>query len=624
MRTEEELEMYRVFGGVHEVGKEESLVDEIHGMTDNPATILKRIPGKLLSCTGSLGGPVWTLTGLRFRDGQGIFRHDGTTIRVTQGSGKIAPGLVFDMPPVPDPIIPPDPPGSTGTGKGNVSNFPPSEWWWQPETWPKWFVPPVGWSQTQKVKYPGLGPVQPVWSYLSFDLPTTIPWNTWISVSTFSDYCTSIGEAVPPAVTLPDYGGAAGTWNHEFWLQNNGAQSYPVHLSTDFGVTWTDVPGLGVFLTYALFPAWPFVSPLVSDNGRVMVLPNTFKTLTVPPWTEVGVYLSLDSGSTWSFILADIDDSTTGAYISTTGNVLGVLTGSYRLVLSKDFGSTWTPYVPRGNVNNDTILAACSDSGDVVVSATVLYDDVGDPLGLYGFEFSADSGATFSISGKTFSWDTYEVVSMSVSDQGGVCVLLNVYDPITYAKIGQEVWYSPDLGIVWERCVFNPIATAVGEVQSIIHVPGTSQMYAQSLVGTDVYGSQFNATGANLSLTSPSVTVPLEYWCQPLEPYGLYDRGLRLSWSASWLKVRSGDDHDLSGYVPSGSIFHVFELVPAVNSKPIILELDSWEATHLAPGAYVTFLTANIVDTLYARNTDIINPDGILVEQTLSVRLVIT
>ena len=147
MRTEEELELYHVFGGVKEVGKGESLVDEIHGCTDNPATILKRIPGKLLCCSGSLGGPVWTLTGLRFRDRGGVFRQSGGIITVSPDPNPIPAGFVFPNFVPPDEIL--DPPGGGG-GWG----FPPLPVGWQPDNWPKSTPIPFGYQMPQQPKGP--------------------------------------------------------------------------------------------------------------------------------------------------------------------------------------------------------------------------------------------------------------------------------------------------------------------------------------------------------------------------------------------------------------------------------------------------------------------------------------
>ena len=140
MRTEEELELYHVFGGVREVGKEGSLVDEIHGCTDNPATILKRIPGKLLCCTASLGGSVWTLTGLRFRDRAGIFRQEGGRITISPNPNPIPGGFVFPNFEPPDEEVIPDP------GKGNVTNTPPEPDGWEPQDWPQIYPQPLGFN----------------------------------------------------------------------------------------------------------------------------------------------------------------------------------------------------------------------------------------------------------------------------------------------------------------------------------------------------------------------------------------------------------------------------------------------------------------------------------------------
>jgi hypothetical protein len=83
-RTENDREIMANLTEIRQVGPDpDTIIDEIHGLTDNPRTSLARIPGKVICSSGVLDGPVWSLHQLRFRDAYVTIRHAGDQFVVT-------------------------------------------------------------------------------------------------------------------------------------------------------------------------------------------------------------------------------------------------------------------------------------------------------------------------------------------------------------------------------------------------------------------------------------------------------------------------------------------------------------------------------------------------------------
>jgi hypothetical protein len=136
MRTLQQPFIEQALGGVREVGKDMTdIINEIHGMIDEPALSLTRMKGKLLMTTASLGGPVWDLMQLRFKDRSFVLQHgDDTLVGISQPPWLpgiwLPPWLPPDFPPPPPPPDPPPP-----TGIGGIRNQPyPIPWEYPKDT----------------------------------------------------------------------------------------------------------------------------------------------------------------------------------------------------------------------------------------------------------------------------------------------------------------------------------------------------------------------------------------------------------------------------------------------------------------------------------------------------------
>jgi hypothetical protein len=98
-RTREKPAILQDLRGIREVGEDFiDRIDEVHGLFNEPATSLQRIPGKLLATTGLAGGPIWSLHQLRFQDTVLMLTHDGPNLDYNRESlpaaGQFfAPGL---------------------------------------------------------------------------------------------------------------------------------------------------------------------------------------------------------------------------------------------------------------------------------------------------------------------------------------------------------------------------------------------------------------------------------------------------------------------------------------------------------------------------------------------------
>jgi hypothetical protein len=93
LRTDENTVVMQAMQTIREVGSDfKNVVMEVHGMFDQFAGSLFRIPGKLMSSNTS--SPVWTLTQLRFRDTIALIQQNGSTISVSSTFPDL-PGLVF-------------------------------------------------------------------------------------------------------------------------------------------------------------------------------------------------------------------------------------------------------------------------------------------------------------------------------------------------------------------------------------------------------------------------------------------------------------------------------------------------------------------------------------------------
>ena len=95
--------------------------------------ILYRLSGKVLACSGALGGPVWSLHLLQFRDRSFLYKKIGVDISVADEMAPIA-GLRFP---------PPDIPLDDGTFVGNPSR--PSASSQDPADWPEGYLPETDW-----------------------------------------------------------------------------------------------------------------------------------------------------------------------------------------------------------------------------------------------------------------------------------------------------------------------------------------------------------------------------------------------------------------------------------------------------------------------------------------------
>ena len=110
LRTDENHGIVDSMATVREVGEDfKNVVMEVHGMFDKFVGSLFRLPGRLISSHCS--SPVWTIAHLRFRNGDAIIQHNGSSIHVSSNFPPL-PGIIFpdiewkDSPLVP-PLLPP-------------------------------------------------------------------------------------------------------------------------------------------------------------------------------------------------------------------------------------------------------------------------------------------------------------------------------------------------------------------------------------------------------------------------------------------------------------------------------------------------------------------------------------
>lgn len=100
-RTKENTLTLDLLGGIRQVGEyPDQVIDEIHGLYDDPVRSLSRIPGKKLATTGIADGPIWSLHQLRFRD-RSIFMYKGDFDFFLSDEVTRIPGIRFTLPDAP-------------------------------------------------------------------------------------------------------------------------------------------------------------------------------------------------------------------------------------------------------------------------------------------------------------------------------------------------------------------------------------------------------------------------------------------------------------------------------------------------------------------------------------------
>jgi hypothetical protein len=105
----------QAFAGIKQVDPSfDNILQEIHGCTDNPTGILKRMNGKMLNTTG-VSGPVWSIGQFRFSDRIMNVRRTSSVLEAYADYHPIAPYIPFN-PEEPTPEDPVDPVPNPGRG----------------------------------------------------------------------------------------------------------------------------------------------------------------------------------------------------------------------------------------------------------------------------------------------------------------------------------------------------------------------------------------------------------------------------------------------------------------------------------------------------------------------------
>ena len=404
MRTLQQPFIEQALGGVREVGKDMTdIINEIHGMIDEPALSLTRMKGKLLMTTASLGGPVWDLMQLRFKDRSFVLQHgDDTLVGISQPPWLpgiwLPPWLPPDFPPPP-----PDPPPPTGIG--GIRNQPyPIPWEYPKDTplvpqqarammqnpaksEPAWDNPPFIWYKLRCTP-PSIDWLQPfdtpVGTMRFFDLEKLFAatWtdpdgnvynpDLWLHVSMWD-----LVRITWTAPWLRIFGYGPDVWGElrSGQVMPLGFWGYsPLGLTNMHFFALFEDPGPGMSGSYSDLVAFQVLDAYgrIRQNPDSSVIRATLQVNLVVAWPDIGLSGTLN----FIFVEGDAQILTAPIIVSNTGDGQSQLAWGSNITLP-------TPLAGKVTVDKDHGYLSGGNSDNVVLSLVESGVPAGMHMGIY-------------------------------------------------------------------------------------------------------------------------------------------------------------------------------------------------------------------------------------------------
>lgn len=302
--------------------------------------------------------------------------------------------------------------------------------------------------------------------------------------------------------------------------------------STDGGLTWNET-GLD----------WTQNQQRLIN--RTLMDPNATDTLYAA--TSIGLYQTIDGGTTWSlkynteFVDIEFQPGNTAQIYGSTWNG--------KIYRSTNYGDSWTQVYNNGGERTE--IAVTADNDEVVYAITANSSN-----GLQGIHKSVDGGATFT---QIFSGSTTNLMGWDCSggDSGGqgwydLCIESDPNDEDIVFIGGVNTWGSTDGGLSWDISTHwsgncgGQATTAHADKHFMAYQNGTSNLFECNDGGvykTSNGGSSWTHLGSGLVI-SQMYRLGTAQTTDDDVIAGLQDNGTKALLSGSWDDVIGGDGMD--------------------------------------------------------------------------------